>query len=67
LMMRSPEKRFPLLDMMPDIAHPDGFLNIPSLTGHTSNQFKEPALPGNHRLPTEVRKLDDFKTKAFTT
>jgi len=40
LMMRSPEKRFPLLDMMPDIAHPDGFLNIPSLTDHTSNQNK---------------------------
>jgi len=38
--MRSPEKRFPDLEMIPDIAHPDTFLYIPSLTGHTSSKLE---------------------------
>jgi len=42
LTMRSPEKRLPLLEMMPDMAHPDGFLNIPSLTFQTSSKSSLP-------------------------
>ena len=33
--MRLPEKRLPDFEKIPDIAHPDRFLNIPSLTIHT--------------------------------
>jgi len=36
LMMRSPEKRFPDFENIPDIEHPDRFLKTPSLTIITS-------------------------------
>jgi hypothetical protein len=34
-MISFPEKRLPDFEKTPDIAHPDIFLNIPSLTNHT--------------------------------
>jgi len=35
--MSLPENRLPDLEIIPDIAHPDIFLNIPSLKSHSSN------------------------------